>query len=227
MNPVLLATLLSLAATDMPHPVRPGGAVVARHVEPTTHDGYEVACPRDIDAAFASLDAALHEMAGDVDGVRGRSRHRLQHDLERLVDAAEEARAHACGRPTVIVMPPPPPPQAVVVDDNSHHLIVKALQREAFDDGRLGIIDSAVRGDMCLTAPQVSDYLNAFSFSGNRLDVLRRLAPRLVDDKAAIVIYRSFDFNGDKEDAGQVLSSRRTLAACALPWLPSRWVGPG
>lgn len=237
MNAALLATLLSLAPTHAPasHDGRPSpptpatarasaGQDDARHGGRGSngHEGWEVTCPRDVDAAFATLDAALYALADDVDDLKGRDRRRLRDDVAALVDAAEDARTRACAaaRSPVIVVPPappPPPPRALVLDDVAHKQLVAAMKRESFDDGKLRIVDTALRGDMCVTAPQARDVMKTLSFSGNRLDVLRKVAPRLVDDGQAIVIYQALDFESDKDDARTVLSTTKTLPACRLP----------
>lgn len=234
MNPALLLALAALApaSPSAHHGPGPGGApvvVVERdrdHHDPRGgHDGWEVQCPRDVDAAFAALDQALYELADDVDDLKGRDKRRLRENLAALADAAEEARERSCRKqwsppppPPVVVLPPPPPPRAVVLDTGTHQANLGALRRESFDDGKLRIIDTAIRGDVCLTSPQVKDYMKTMSFSSNRLDILRRLAPRLVDDGQAITIYQALDFEGDKDDARQVLTSTKTLPACRLPF---------
>ncbi|MDP2343142.1 MAG: DUF4476 domain-containing protein [Deltaproteobacteria bacterium] len=217
MNPALFAALLSFAPADHGRPERPV-------VERSGHGGYEVGCPRDVDAAFSAFDQALHELADDVDGLRGRERRRLREDLITLARAAEEARERSCrsaARPPVVVVPapppPPPPPRAIVMSDAAHRQVVQAMKQEGFDEGRLRIIDTAVRGELCVTSTQTRDLMKTVSFSSGRLDVLRRLAPRLIDDGEAIVIYQALDFNGDKDDARSLLTTTKTLPFCRVP----------
>ena len=209
MNPALLVALAAFTSADFRPVDRP-----ARN----GHEGFEVACPRDVDAAFASLDQALHAMADDVDALKGRDRRRLRDDLAELARAAEEARERSCrkaARPPV-VLPSPPPPRAIVLDDGAHRQIVAAMKQEGFDEGRLRIIDTALRGDVCVTSAQTRDLMKTVSFSSGRLDVLRRLAPRLVIDGQAIVIYQALDFDGDKDDAQAVLATTKVIPACRL-----------
>lgn len=245
MNPALLLAFAALAPTSpgQPHhgPGGPGGPPpVAVRVERGDlvererdrgydrggHDGWEVQCPRDVDAAFAALDQALYELADDVDDLKGRDKRHMRENLAALASAAEEARERSCRSyrapppPPVVVLPPPPPPRAVVLDNGAHQNNINAMKRESFDDGKLRIIDTAIRGDVCLTSPQVKDYMRTMSFSSNRLDILRRLAPRLVDDGNAITIYTALDFETDKNDARQVLTTTKTLAQCRLPYRP-------
>ncbi len=241
MNAALLLALAALApASPPPHHGRGGPPPVIvveqrerdRQVNSWNadhdhggHDGYEVQCPRDVDAAFAALDQALYELADDVDDLKGRDKRKMRDNLAALADAAEEARDRSCRKnwrpappPPVVVLPPPPPPRAVLLEQRLHEANLAAMKRESFDDGKLRIIDTAIRGDVCLFSGQVRDYMRTMSFSSNRLDILRRLAPRLLDDQQAILIYTALDFEGDKDDARQVLATTKTLAACRLPF---------
>jgi hypothetical protein len=105
-----------------------------------------------------------------------------------------------------------------MLDGSFHDANIAAMRRESFDDGKVRIIDTAFRGDVCLTSKQATDYMRLMSFSSNRLDVLRRLAPRLVNDGQAVSIFGVLDFESEKEDARRLLTSTATLPPCRLPW---------
>lgn len=227
------ASLLAIFALAASPPAEaghrsPDGARGTRGWQPPGggHDGYEEFCARDVDQSFAALDQALNELADDIDLLKsGRDKRRMREDLQKLADAAEAARDHACrrrgGGPPVIVAPPPPPPpppRAPMLDGSTHDGNIAAMRRESFDDGKVRIIDTALRGDVCVTSKQATDYMRLMSFSSNRLDVLRRLAPRLVNDGQAVSIFGALDFESEKEDARRLLTSTATLPPCRLPW---------
>jgi hypothetical protein len=219
---LLLALVVALPALASPPPgAAPGHHRYNRDHRAPRHDGYQVVCPRDVDAAVADFDLALQDMADDIERLRGKDRRRLLDSLAALADAAEEVRDRACERRPIVVVPPPPPPpppRSFVISQTEHRAVLETVRRENFDDDKVRTLEVAYRGDQCLNSVQVADYIRLMDFSSNKLDVFRRLAPRLVDDGQNLTLLNAFDFASQREDARQVLLTAKRRAACALPF---------
>jgi hypothetical protein len=228
----LIAAVLALSAAAVADPDRPPRPAVSARDEgrydegrydehrhhahqPRGHDGLERGCAVDVDDAFAELDAALRALAADADRVRGRAGRAVRNDIDQVFAAAAAARERACRAaarpgPPVVVAPPAP----AVLDRGAAERLERALHAEAFDQGRLRVLSTALRGDVCVSSQQTRSLLSAWAFSGGRADALEVLAPHLVDDGEAYIIVAALPFEGDKRAAHRILERTPVLPAC-------------
>ena len=177
------------------------------------HDRRDGGCPHDVAVAFAGLDDALRALRHDVDELQGRRQRELRQGLAAVFMAATDARDRACR--AAIPPPPPPVPTIVVLDDRSEKILHEALRRESFDDGRLRVVQTAVR-DLCVTPRQTRDLMASQTFSRGRLDMLRQLSPFVVNDGTMAVVFDGFTFDADKREAQRILAETSTVASCRL-----------
>jgi len=108
--------------------------------------------------------------------------------------------------PVVIVTPPapPPPPAPACTPDNELRDIARAMDRESFSDGKLGVLESAAR-DRWFCVDQVLRVLKDLTFGKDKLAALRVLAPRILDRQNNYKIPPAFTFGHEKEEAGRIL----------------------
>jgi hypothetical protein len=225
--PALLAALVVLpAVAGPPRPVSPVPVIVPVVVPAPTvdaddrgraarargHDGVEIGCAAAVDDAFADLDAALYALADEIDDQSGRARRQLRDELAAVVAAAEAARDRACR--AAAGRPPPPPPPVMVMAPTTEAALLEALRAESFDEGRVRVLDTALRGDLCVTPTQARGFLAALSFGRGRLDALERLAPHLVDDGTTFTLLSTLSFESEKRTAQRLLQSTSTSPSC-------------
>lgn len=187
------------------------------------HDGRPVAtCPANVVAAFDDLDNALRHMAVDVENLRQKDRRALRDDVAAALERSQRARRVACretrdDRPDVIVVQPTPPPQPVIIvlDEPRQRELVTVVRREAFDDGRLGVLELGLR-DVCVTSAQAKELVRELTFSNGRLDAVRIVAPRIVDRDRSHVVLESLTFDSDRRDAREILTRATPAAHCTV-----------
>jgi hypothetical protein len=106
------------------------------------------------------------------------------------------------------VPPPPPPPPPVAVRPMAPERFERlhaAMQREAFSSGRMKVLEAALP-DGQFSVAQLARLLDLYSFSSERLDVVRRVRPRLVDPEQSFELYEKFSFDSEKEELSRILS---------------------
>ena len=218
MNPAAFLAMMALLPAHAPGD-GPGGRHDDRDDRRDRRDERAViTCPANVVGAFDSLDNALRHLAMDVDAVKkGGAREALRRDVRAALAQSAEARLVACRetRHDVIVVQPPPPPVVIVLDEPRHRELVTVVRREAFDDGRLGVLELGMR-DACLTSSQAKDLVQELTFSQARIDAVRVLAPRIVDRDRAHVILESLTFDSDRKKAREVLTVTTTAPQCVV-----------
>jgi hypothetical protein len=183
------------------------------------HDGFERGCPVDVDDGFADLDAVLRALAADATRVHGRAGRAVRGDVDDAFAALAAARERACRAavrpgPPIVIAPPPAPPPVVVIDHGDEVRLERALHAEAFDEGRVRVLATALRGGVCVTSEQTRAFLGAWAFSSGRADALRVLAPHIVDDGEAYTIFSALPFDSDKHAAHEILEHTPVLPSC-------------
>ena len=141
------------------------------------------------DAGELSRDAdELAELADEAEHRRERRRLRdraaqledriadLQRDLE---DLAEENRQRRDRRE-------PAKPQPI--SNGAFAALVKALDAESFEDGKLSVVRSAVQGNHFL-AGQIAIVMDQFSFSSGKVESAALMWTRVLDPQNSFVIY--------------------------------------
>jgi hypothetical protein len=58
------------------------------------------------------------------------------------------------------------------------------------------------------TCDQCARMMELFSFTDDKLHVLRIMAPRIVDARNALAIYNVFTFDSDKEEAALIMAGK-------------------
>jgi hypothetical protein len=200
----------------IPVPIPVDSERIERRGAPRVHEGVEYGCALDVDDAFADLDAALYALADEIDDGRGRDRRRLRDELAAVVAAAEVARERACRAAARRSPPPPPPPPPAVLGSGTESALKDALRAESFDDGRLRLLETALRADVCVTPAQARGLVEQFSFGRGRLAALERLAARIVDDGSTFTVLGVFAYDSEKRDAQRILQATSTQPSCRL-----------
>jgi len=101
--------------------------------------------------------------------------------------------------------PPPPPVQALRPDQ--FDALARAMRQEAFAEGKLRVFDTALAAsDAFLTVEQVGRLMGQFSFTQEKLALVRRARPRLLDPAEGYRLYEAFTFDDDKEELRRILS---------------------
>jgi hypothetical protein len=122
--------------------------------------------------------------------------------LDDRYDDRSGAREPDPGRP-----PPPPPPQAGprAMEPARFDALVAAVKREPFADGQRRVLDTAMPGAWFSVA-QVGTLVDLFTFSPDKLGVVRRAKGRIVDPDQAFRLYERFTFESDKAELRKILA---------------------
>jgi hypothetical protein len=83
--------------------------------------------------------------------------------------------------------------------------LVAAVKREPFADGQRRVLDTAMPGSW-FTVAQVGTLVDLFTFSPDKLAVVRRARGHLVDPDQAFQLYGRFTFESDKAELRKILA---------------------
>ena len=97
--------------------------------------------------------------------------------------------------PKVVEKPKPALPKAM--GKKAFASLLKSVAGESFASGKLQVLRSAAPHHH-FNINQVSKLLSKFSFSGEKLKVVRILYPKVVDRKNSFKLYKGFTFESDK-----------------------------
>ncbi|OJH35912.1 DUF4476 domain-containing protein [Cystobacter ferrugineus] len=158
----------------------------------------------DLERRLARLESLLKESER---GRRGDGRLNEAYQelaaLRQVVARAPEARGGYNGPPS---RPPAPPSPAVsAVSEQRLRDILNAVSRESFSSEKLRVLETASRGDYFLVS-QVARAVDQFSFSADRLSVVRMLWPRVLDRQNGYQLNGSFSFSNDKQELQRIIS---------------------
>lgn len=171
-----------------------------------------------IEALLASRlsEATRRELQGKVEGVRGDVREVQQ----RLLRGGQTGQTTAVSVSTSegplvsITMQVPDdepamvaeldavdesPAQPVAMATGDFQALLAAVQGEAFEDGKLGLLRDACQHNH-FTSGQVVQVVAAFSFSDGMVEAAVMLYPRTVDPQSFFQVYGAFEFDDDKEE---------------------------
>jgi len=94
------------------------------------------------------------------------------------------------------------------LSNETFSILYNKVKKASFDDNKYDLIEVASLG--CnYSCQQVVRMMKIFSFSDERLKVLRMMASRIVDVQNAADIYQLFSFDSEKQKAGEILKSCR------------------
>ena len=113
--------------------------------------------------------------------------------------------------PTVQVIPqkakPVPKPKGPkAMGKKAFASLMSAVESESFANGRRQVVKSAAP-HRHFTIKQVVRLLGKFSFSGEKLKIVRILYPKVVDPKNAFKLYNVFSFESDKRKLRAILDN--------------------
>ncbi|ATB34959.1 hypothetical protein CYFUS_000371 [Cystobacter fuscus] len=209
-----LLTAFSASAQTPPPPGQatglapPGASASARSGDAESWRGgrsTQVVVEReDLERRLARLESLLKESER---GRRGDGRLNEAYQelsaLRQVVARAPEARGGYDGPPS---RPPAPPPPAVsAIPEQRLRDILNAVSRESFSAEKLRVLETASRGDYFLVS-QVARAVEQFSFSADRLSVVRMLWPRVLDRQNGYQLNGSFSFSNDKQELQRIIS---------------------
>lgn len=104
--------------------------------------------------------------------------------------------------------PPPPPPAPVPsvqpISEPQLQQLLTAITREKFGDGKKRVLESAAPTQYFLV-PQVMKILQKFSFGDDKLDAVRTLWPRVLDQNNGYQLYQAFNFQGEKDQLREII----------------------
>jgi hypothetical protein len=168
----------------------------------------------ELQARMARLEKLLEEVQDRVDN-RGDARNKLRRAQETL-DSMQQfvAEAPPVGAiyptPSPAPQPPPPPPPAPVVrpiPDGQFKRLNEAVAKESFAEDKMRVLKMAA-GDNYFLISHVAQLLNHFSFSQDKLTVVRELKPRILDPENGYQLYGAFSFSSDKKRLQEILAQR-------------------
>lgn len=158
----------------------------------------------DLERRLARLESLLKESErGRRDDGRLSETYQELSALRQVVARAPDARGGYNGPPS---RPPAPPSPAVsAIAEQRLRDILSAVSRESFSSEKLRVLETASRGDYFLVS-QVARAVDQFSFSADRLSVVRMLWPRVLDRQNGYQLNGSFSFSGDKQELQRIIS---------------------
>lgn len=111
--------------------------------------------------------------------------------------------------PVMHPMPPPPamrpmPPRGRAMGKHRFQKLMGAVRAATFSSDKLAVVRSACDTNY-FRAKQAKQIISALTFSKDKLNALRALAPRIVDRGNAFEIPAAFTFSTDKQKAREIL----------------------
>lgn len=89
--------------------------------------------------------------------------------------------------------------------DNDFSLVYKVVKNTSFDDKKIDIIRVACIGN-CFSSKQCARLLSLLSFDENKIEALKIIAPRMIDNEYYKKIIKQFSFSSNKEKAEKILA---------------------
>jgi len=99
---------------------------------------------------------------------------------------------------------PPAPAGPRAMEPGRFDALVAAVTREPFPDGQRRVLDTAMPGSW-FTVAQVGTLVDLFTFSRDKLEVVRRARGHIVDPDQAFQLYERFTFDSDKNELRNIL----------------------
>jgi hypothetical protein len=155
------------------------------------------------------LENALRDAMSRTRDNKGRESIRAaMEELDKLSEYVDDAAPYGQG-PGPMPMPqpmPPPPPVVRPISDAQFRGITQAMVRESFPNEKLRILGQVAPNENFLVS-HVMTLLGQFSFSSDRLEVVRLMRPTLLDPQNGYQLYQAFPFSTDKVKLQQILDS--------------------
>jgi hypothetical protein len=160
------------------------------------------------------LENALRDaMSRTRDGKGRESIRAAMEELDKLSEYVDDAAPYGTGLPPPNQGPgpmpqpmPPPPPVVRPIADAQFRSITQAMVRESFPNEKLRILGQVAPNENFLVS-HVLSMLGQFSFSSDKLEVVRLMRPTLLDPQNGYQLYQAFPFSNDKAKLQQILDS--------------------
>ena len=90
--------------------------------------------------------------------------------------------------------------------DPAFQALKSTIKNQSFPDDKLGVLQQVVSREL-FTVNQVSQLLNLYTFSSNKIDALQMLARRIIDRENDFLLMNAFVHSSDKEEARRILAA--------------------
>ncbi|MDY7228369.1 DUF4476 domain-containing protein [Hyalangium rubrum] len=174
------------------------------------HEGTLVVVERERMAErLAQMERLLERALERAERGQGRTNLlKLGDELDAMRDALNNAPDVRRYQPRPQPPPPPPAPTPMVqpITEDQLQKLTKSINRESFGDGKLRVLESAASQQYFLV-PQVLKLLQRFTFSGDRMQAMRVLWPRVLDRENAYQLYGAFSFPSEKEELRKIIGN--------------------
>ena len=80
------------------------------------------------------------------------------------------------------------------------------IENQSFPDDKLGVLQQVVHREL-FTVGQVTQLLDLYTFSSDKIDALQMLASRIIDPQNDFLLMNAFVHSSDKEEARRILGA--------------------
>ncbi|CAM3490880.1 DUF4476 domain-containing protein [Corallococcus sp. ZKHCc1 1396] len=159
------------------------------------------------------LEKALRDAMTRTRDNQGRASIRAaMEELDKLSEYVDDAAPYGTGLP-----PPPgnypgpqhPMPLPVVrpIADSQFRSLTQAMARETFARDKMRVLGQVAQREHFLVT-HVLTVINQFSFSNDKLEVVRVMRPTLLDTNNSYELFQAFPFSSDKQKLQEILDGR-------------------
>ncbi|RKH54844.1 DUF4476 domain-containing protein, partial [Corallococcus aberystwythensis] len=162
-----------------------------------------------VERRIDKLENALRDAMSRTKDAKGRESIRAaMEQLDKLSEYVADAAPYGTGLPPPGPQHPMPPPPPVVrpIADAQFRSITQAMVRESFPREKLRILSQVAPNENFLVS-HIMTVLGQFSFSNDKLEVVRLMRPTLLDPQNGYQLYQAFPFSNDKEKLQSILDS--------------------
>ncbi|WP_158616775.1 DUF4476 domain-containing protein [Corallococcus sp. CA054B] len=150
------------------------------------------------------LESALRDAMSRTKDAKGRESIRnAMEELDKLSEYVDKAPPVVVNHPAPM---PPPPPVVRPITDQQFRNITAAMVRESFPREKLRILSQVAPNENFLVT-HILSVLGQFSFSNDKLEVVRLMRPTLLDPQNGYQLYQAFPFSNDKQQLQAILDS--------------------
>ena len=106
-------------------------------------------------------------------------------------------------------LPPPPAPEmAMGMNPHDFDEVKAMIEHESFDNTRLTLAKQVVSGNY-LTAQQITEICQLFSFESNALEFAKYAYPYCVDPNKYYLVNQAFKYDSSKRELNELIGGRR------------------
>ncbi|AFE04449.1 hypothetical protein COCOR_02055 [Corallococcus coralloides DSM 2259] len=157
-----------------------------------------------VERRISRLENALRDAMSRTKDAKGRESIRnAMEELDKLSEYVDKAPPVVVNQPAPM---PPPPPVVRPISDQQFRSITAAMVRESFPREKLRILSQVAPNENFLVT-HILSVLGQFSFSNDKLEVVRLMRPTLLDPQNGYQLYQAFPFSNDKQQLQAILDS--------------------